>query len=73
MSSNNLFCFIDRSPSLASSKEAANMPAVPDLRRLFSDKKLVGIRSFKFFQSKSLPKNSLILLIPSSVVKTGNL
>ena len=34
--------------------------------------KLPGINSSNFFHSNSLPKNSLIVLIPSSVVNTGS-
>ena len=39
----------------------------------FDLEKFSGSKSLIFFQSLSLPKNSLILFIPSSVVKTGSL
>ena len=72
MLSNNLFCLIDKSPSLANSKEPENKPAVPDLLWFFPYEKLFGSKSFRFFHYTSLQKNSLILFIPSSVVKTGS-
>jgi len=61
-----------RFPSLTNSKEPANIPALPV--RLYFDPllKFLGIKSSNFFQSIYLPKNSLIVLIPSSAVKTGN-
>ena len=59
-------------PSFESSKVAEKIPAFPVLFRFLDDKKLVGIKSFISFQSDSLPKKVLILLIPASVVKTGN-
>ena len=73
MSLNNLSCLIIRFPSLTSSSEPAKIPACPVF--LFSKPflKFFGIKSLIFFQSINLPKNSLILLMPSSVVKTGNL
>ena len=73
MSSKSLFCFIIKSPSLTSSKEPANKPAIPDFLKFFLEEKLLGNKSLIFFQSKRLPKNSLIQIIPSSVVRTGNL
>ena len=36
------------------------------------DLKFLGISSSKFFQFNNLPKNPLIVFIPSSAVKTGN-
>ena len=71
MSSNNLFCLIDKSPSFVNSKEAANKPAVPDLLWSFSYKKLFGSKSVRFFQFSSLPKKDLILFIPSSSIWDG--
>ena len=64
---------IPKLPSLTNSKDPEKTPAVPDLLKFLPEEKLSGIKSFIFFQSASFPKNSLILLIPSSVVNTGNL
>ena len=59
-------------PSLTSSNDPEKIPALP-LRKKFLDlEKFIGSNSLIFFQSFNLPKNSLILLIPSSVVKTGS-
>ena len=72
ISSNKLFCLIDIFPSLASSNEPEKIPALDDLFKFLDSEKFFGNNSSMFFQSFNFPKNSLILLIPSSVVKTGN-
>ena len=72
ISSNKFVCFIDILPSLASSKEPAKIPALPVRLKLLDLDKFSGSKSLIFFQSPNLPKNSLILFIPSSVVKTGS-
>ena len=62
-----------RFPSLTNSNEPAKIPAFPV--RLYFEPflKFLGIKSSNFFQSINYPKNSLIVLIPSSAVNTGNL
>ena len=72
MSSNKFSCLILKLPSLTSSSDPANIPAVPVFLYLVTLLKFLGIKSYNFFQSVNFPKKSLIVLIPSSVVKTGS-
>ena len=58
----SLFCFITRFPSLVSSKDAAKIPALPVLFKIFDVLKFLGINSSIFFHFTSLPKKFLILL-----------
>ena len=69
MLSKSSFCFIEILPSFASSSEPANIPAFPVLFKFIDDLKLSGISSEISFHSLRFPKNSFILLIPSSVLK----
>ena len=57
MSSNNLSCLIFKFPSLTSSRDPANIPALPVLLYFEPDLKFLGINSSKFFQSINFPKN----------------
>ena len=54
-------------------EEPAKIPALPVFFKLGDLLNPEGTNSDKFFQSLSVPKNSFILLIASSVVKTGSL
>ena len=67
-----MVCLIDRLPSLTNSNEAAKIPAFPVLLIDFCFLKFSGTNSFIFFQSEILPRYFLIILKPSSVVKTGS-
>ena len=60
-------------PSFASSSEPEKIPAFPVPIKLLGSLNLFGINSFIFFHSLNLSINFFITLIPSSVVKTGNL
>ena len=73
ISSNNSFCFNDTLPSLTNSNDPANIPALPVFFKLGEFLKPDGTNSEIFFHSLRFPKNSLILLMASSVVKTGSL
>ena len=58
---------------MQSTFKTINIPKLPVFLFCGLFLKLFGIKSSSFFQSMSLPKNSFILLMPSSVVNTGSL
>ena len=72
ISSNKFFCLIDIFPSFTSSTDAVKIPAFPVRFKFLDFNVLLGNNSSIFIQSFNLPKNYLILLIPSSVVNTGS-
>ena len=64
---------IIKSPSLTSSSDPEKIPDIPDFFDFLEDKNLFGINLLISFQSVSELINDLILLIPSSVEKIGNI
>ena len=61
MSSNKFSCLIFKLPSLTSSSDPANIPAVPVFLYFVTLLKFLGIKSSNFFQSVNFPKKSLIV------------
>jgi len=64
---------IIKSPSLTSSSDPEKIPDIPAFFDFLEDKNLFGINLLISFQSVSELINDLILLIPSSVEKIGNI
>ena len=71
--SKSAFCFNSILPSFDNSSAPAKMLAKPDFFKILDLLNSLGISSRKFFHSDNLPKNVLILFMPSSVVSKGSL